>query len=79
MNKKLFCNNFDLIFREFYKKNQSRADLKVTDPDEPNSQYFATNVWGDWQRVEPMDTRMGESLRVNIQKLKILFVVIDIN
>ncbi|XP_055313883.1 tudor domain-containing 6-like isoform X2 [Sitodiplosis mosellana] len=51
--------------QEFYSRNRHSDDLKVTEPDESNQQYFAVNYMGQWHRVEPLDTKMGESLRVS--------------
>lgn len=50
--------------REFYRSNRHLAELKVTDPDQAGSEYFAAFYKGDWHRAELCDERMGESVRV---------------
>lgn len=55
-------------FSEYYNQRSHQEQLKVTDPDDGKSRYFAIrNRNGQWYRVEPMETRMGESLLVNVK------------
>lgn len=56
-------------FREFYDRNKNAAEFKVTNPDDVDGGYFAVEYMNQWHRVEPLDERMGEAIRVrNITK-----------
>lgn len=53
------------IFREYYTANRNSPELKLTDPDESGDDYFAVYFEHEWHRVEILDARMGESVRVS--------------
>lgn len=51
---------------EYYDCRSHLDKFKVTDPVDGTARYFALqNHNRQWYRVEPMDVRMGQSIRVN--------------
>lgn len=53
------------FFRKFYALPKNSEELKIKKVDEAESGYFAVEFQGQWHRVEPYDTPMGEAIRVN--------------